>query len=52
VIGGLSTADLPDEFRPSSLLLARESEGVHDYLMPPLPNTLYTRDTSCWIYGA
>jgi arginine deiminase len=51
VIGGLSTADLPDEFRPSSLLLARESEGVHDYLMPPLPNTLYTRDTSCWIYG-
>src|SRR3954453_5651327 len=19
--------------------------------MPPLPNTLYTRDTTCWIYG-
>ncbi len=19
--------------------------------MPPLPNSLYTRDTTCWIYG-
>ena len=19
--------------------------------MPPLPNTLYTRDTTCWVYG-
>ena len=19
--------------------------------MPPLPNTLYTRDTTCWLYG-
>ncbi len=25
--------------------------GVTEYLMPPLPNTLYTRDTTCWIYG-
>ena len=25
--------------------------GVWEYLMPPLPNTLYTRDTTCWIYG-
>jgi arginine deiminase len=31
--------------------LARESTGARDYLMPPLPNTLYTRDTTCWIYG-
>src|SRR5215813_7170198 len=21
------------------------------YLLPPLPNTIYTRDTTCWIYG-
>jgi len=26
-------------------LRARESTGVTEYLMPPLPNTLYTRDT-------
>lgn len=51
VIGGLSTIDLPRDFRPDYLALARESTGVHEYLMPPLPNTLYTRDTTCWIYG-
>jgi len=51
VIGGLATADLPDDFRPGYLALAREHTGVREYLMPPLPNTLYTRDTTCWIYG-
>jgi arginine deiminase len=29
----------------------REAAGVTEYLLPPLPNTLYTRDTTCWIYG-
>ena len=28
-----------------------EAAGVTEYLLPPLPNTLYTRDTTCWIYG-
>ena len=51
LIGGLSTADLPDDFRPGYIALAREHTGVREYLMPPLPNTLYTRDTTCWIYG-
>lgn len=51
LIGGLSTRDLPDDFRSGYLALARESHGMHEYLMPPLPNTLYTRDTTCWIYG-
>jgi arginine deiminase len=51
LIGGLSTRDLPDEFRSAYVALARESSGVNEYLMPPLPNTLYTRDTTCWIYG-
>ena len=51
LIGGLSTTDLPDEVRSGYLKLARESTGARDYLMPPLPNTLYTRDTTCWIYG-
>ncbi|MFF2412148.1 arginine deiminase [Streptomyces sp. NPDC058092] len=51
LIGGLATADLPDEFRPGYVALARESTGVREYLMPPLPNTLYTRDTTCWLYG-
>ncbi len=52
LIGGLATTDLPDDFRTSGYVaLARESTGVREYLMPPLPNTLYTRDTTCWLYG-
>ena len=51
MIGGLATTDLPDDFRPGYLALVREHTGVRDYLMPPLPNTLFTRDTTCWIYG-
>ncbi|WP_371526384.1 arginine deiminase [Streptomyces sp. NBC_01283] len=51
LIGGLATADLPDEFRSDYVSLVRESTGVREYLMPPLPNTLYTRDTTCWLYG-
>ena len=51
LIGGLATTDLPDDLRPGYMALARERTGARDYLMPPLPNTLYTRDTTCWIYG-
>ena len=51
LIGGLATVDLPLDFRSGYVSLARESTGVREYLMPPLPNTLYTRDTTCWVYG-
>ncbi|MEU6823477.1 arginine deiminase [Streptomyces atriruber] len=51
LIGGLATTDLPDEYRSDYVALARESTGAGEYLMPPLPNTLYTRDTTCWLYG-
>ena len=52
LIGGLSTFDVPDDFGGESLKLAREANsGVAEYLLPPLPNTIYTRDTTCWIYG-
>ncbi|MGW9373949.1 arginine deiminase [Streptomyces xanthophaeus] len=51
LIGGLSTADLPEDFRSDYVALAREGTGAREYLMPPLPNTLYTRDTTCWLYG-
>jgi arginine deiminase len=51
LIGGLATHDLPGDYRPGYLSLVRESTGAREYLMPPLPNTLYTRDTTCWLYG-
>jgi len=51
LIGGLASEDLPAEFRSPYSVLTRQKTGARDYLMPPLPNTLYTRDTTCWIYG-
>src|SRR6478735_3648953 len=51
LIGGLATNDLPDDFRSDYVSLVRESAGAREYLLPPLPNTLYTRDTTCWLYG-
>ena len=51
LIGGLSTVDLPDEYGKDFIKLIREAAGITEYLLPPLPNTLYTRDTTCWIYG-
>lgn len=51
LIGGLSTEEFPDDIGGSMLQLIRDAAGVAEYLLPPLPNTLYTRDTTCWIYG-
>ncbi len=51
LIGGLSTDEFPDIHGGEMLKLVREAAGVTEYLLPPLPNTLYTRDTTCWIYG-
>ena len=51
IIGGLAVNDLPEDFRDPYVNLVRESTGAREYLMPPLPNTLYTRDTTCWLYG-
>lgn len=51
LIGGLSTDEFPETMGGEMLKLVREAAGVSEYLLPPLPNTLYTRDTTCWIYG-
>ncbi|MBV9461869.1 MAG: arginine deiminase [Bradyrhizobium sp.] len=51
LIGGLSTYEFPEDIGGASLGLIRDAAGVNEYLLPPLPNTLYTRDTTCWIYG-
>ncbi len=45
LIGGLARAELP--FEPEGLL-ARFSAAT-DFLLPPLPNTLFSRDSSCWV---
>jgi arginine deiminase len=51
LIGGLSTVEFPETIGGEMLELVRDAAGVSEYLLPPLPNTLYTRDTTCWIYG-
>src|SRR5215470_5168549 len=51
LIGGLSTHDFPEAHGGTALKLVKEAAGATEYLLPPLPNTLYTRDTTCWIYG-
>ena len=45
LIGGLARAELP--FEPEGLL-ARFAAAT-DFLLPPLPNTLFSRNSSCWI---
>jgi len=49
LIGGLSTQEFPE--KSAAMQMVRDAAGVNEYLLPPLPNTLYTRDTTCWIYG-
>jgi arginine deiminase len=51
LIGGLSTEEFPEKLGGEQLALIRDAAGVTEYLLPPLPNTMYTRDTTCWIYG-
>lgn len=51
LIGGLSTYEFPESVGGERMNLVRDAAGVNEYLLPPLPNTLYTRDTTCWIYG-
>lgn len=31
--------------------MLREFVGHSSFILPPLPNTQFTRDTTCWIYG-
>ena len=53
LIGGLTVAEADVDlakFREFSLPAAAV-EDTSTFILPPLPNTLFTRDSSCWIYG-
>lgn len=45
LIGGVVRGELP--FEPTGL--TARCAAPADFLLQPLPNTLFTRDTSCWI---
>ena len=51
LIGGVSADDLPDSFGGKTIQMFRDVLGHTSFILPPLPNTQFTRDTTCWIYG-
>lgn len=46
LVGGVAPEDLP--FRTDALAARVVPSG---FVLPPLPNHMFIRDTSCWIYG-
>lgn len=46
LIGGVTVGELPAGFRS----WATKAYGDHQFVLPPLPNQLFTRDSSSWIY--
>lgn len=47
LLGGITVGDLP--FDPTGLF--GNYLGHQGFIVPPLPNALFTRDNSAWIYG-
>jgi arginine deiminase len=47
LIGGVTVAELPEDFRK----LAEKAYAGTEFVLSPLPNQLFTRDSSCWIYN-
>jgi arginine deiminase len=48
LIGGIALLDLPKSEGASMLV---EEFGGANFIIPPIPNTLFQRDPSCWIYN-
>src|SRR3954468_17064742 len=48
LIGGIAIQDIPKS--EWATMLAEAYSGT-DFLTPPIPNTLFQRDPSCWIYN-
>jgi arginine deiminase len=48
--GGITKREMA-EFGPAPKSIAFRSLDPDDFVLAPLPNLLYQRDTSCWIYG-
>jgi len=48
LIGGVAILDLPQS---DGVTMLAEAYGGTDFVIPPVPNTLFQRDPSCWIYN-
>ncbi|MGB5951222.1 MAG: arginine deiminase [Ornithinimicrobium sp.] len=50
LIGGITKAEMLERIeRPSSVVIGQLAD--HESVLTPLPNHLFTRDTSAWVYG-
>ena len=47
LIGGVAVRELPDDFRHWVM----QAYSPADFVIAPLPNQLFARDSSAWIYG-
>ena len=50
LIGGVSYFDIPDEIGGQFVRTFRDSPVSEGFILPPLPNTQFTRDNSSWIF--
>jgi arginine deiminase len=53
LIGGLTVAEAQLDVAAvaGTSLIGAALDDPGTFVLPPLPNTLFTRDSSCWIYG-
>ena len=52
LIGGITWDELEQDSHHSSVSLVRKTRINHPYFaLTPVPNVLFTRDSSCWIYN-
>jgi arginine deiminase len=53
LLGGLTVAESGLDLGKlaGSSLIAAAIDDESTFVLPPLPNSLFTRDSSCWIYG-
>jgi arginine deiminase len=48
LVGGIAILDVP---RSEQSAMLADAYGGTDFIIPPVPNTLFQRDPSCWIYN-
>ena len=53
LIGGMTVEELGLDVKAAKKvsLIGAALDDTSAFVLPPLPNTLFTRDSSCWIYG-
>jgi arginine deiminase len=50
LLGGVTWRDVPAELGGPFVSALREAAGQPSFVLPPLPNTLFARDNSSWIF--